>query len=199
MQLNRLRGNRPLTVGSLLLLIASSGCGSKELEDLAAQAKQGVEQAKQKVSEAQKSAQSLPGAVAALTKGDIKLVLDTPVNASTCAARFTPPKDGRAGLFQIGTSVSTGPKSYPAVYLHAPTEATDLQSLVGQTVQGQLFIAKAEKTGHFQSPDEKPVSVQIVKVENNVVTCQIQGAELAGIDQTQTVPVSGQMTGAIVP
>ena len=185
------------------LLVGICGCSSQDLEDLAAKAKEGVNQAKEKVGEAQKSVEStakkLPGAVASITAGDIKLTLDAPLASSTCAARFTPPKDGRAGLFQIGTSVDTGPRSYPAVYLHAPTDVATLQGLVGQTVQGQLFIAKGEATGHFQSPDEKPVSLQIVKVENNVVTCQLQSAELTGVDQPLTVPVSGSLVGAIVP
>jgi len=189
-------------LGSLLisstaaLLLATGGCGSKELEDLAAQAKQ-------KVSEAQKSVEStakkLPGAISSVVAGDIKLTLDGPLNSTTCAARFTPPKDGRAGLFQIGTSVDDGPRSFPAVYLHAPTDAATLQALVGQTVQGQLFVAKSEASGHFQSPDEKPVSLQIVKVENNVVTCQLQSAELTGIDQPRTVPVSGSLVAGILP
>jgi hypothetical protein len=203
------RAARSQLIRSLLITCAAavamviSSCSSKDLEDLAGKAKEGINQAKEKVSEAQKTVEStakkLPGAVASITAGDIKLTLDAPLNASVCAARFTPPKDGRSGLFQIGTSVDSGPRSYPAVYLHAPTDAASLPALVGQTVQGQLFIAKSEASGHFQSPDEKPVSLQIVKVENGVVTCQLQSAELAGIDQPMTVPVSGSLVAGIVP
>lgn len=192
-----------LLICSFFLNVLGGGCSSKDLEDLAAKAKAGVDQAKEKVSEAQKSVEStatkLPGAVASITAGDIKLTLDAPLASSTCAARFTPPKDGRSGLFQIGTSVETGPRSYPAVYLHAPTDAATLQALVGQSVQGQLFIAKAESTGHFQSPDEKPVTLQILKVENKVVTCQLQSAELRCLDQPKSVPVSGSLIGAVIP
>lgn len=187
----------------VLLLFGSAGCGNKQLEDLAAKAQQGIDQAKQKASdvsqEVKKSAQNLPGAVAAVTAGEIKLTLDAPLSSATCSARFTPPANGRRGLLQIGTSVAGGPQSYPAVYLHAPTDATTLQSLVGQTVQGELFVAKSETQGHYQSADGKPAQLQIVKLENNVVTCQLQAAELTSLDQPQTVPVAGTLIGAVRP
>ncbi len=187
----------------LLLLFGNAGCGNKQLEDLAAKAQQGIDQAKQKASdvsqEVQKSAQNLPGAVAAVTAGEIKLTLDAPLNSATCSARFTPPANGRRGVFQIGTSVAGGPQSFPAVYLHAPTDALTLQSLVGQTVQGELFVAKTEAQGHYQSDARKPAIVQIVKLENNVVTCQLQVAELTCLDQPQTVPVAGTLIGAVRP
>lgn len=173
-------------------LTFSAGCGNKQLEELAAKAKQ-------QVNDVQKTVQQMPSAVAAVTAGEIKLTLDAPVNSATCSARFTPPKDGRNGLFQIGTSVSTGPQSFPAVYLHAPTDATSLQALVGKTVYGQLFVAKSESQGHYQSASEKPLVVQIVKIDNNVVTCQLQNAELTCLDQPQNVPVSGTLIGAVRP
>lgn len=186
-----------------LLLFGNLGCGNKQLEELASKAQQGIDQAaqqaKDKSNELSKQVQNIPNQVAAVTAGEIKLTLDTPVNATTCAARFTPPTNGRRGLLQIGTSVTSGPKSFPAVYLHAPTDAATLQALVGQTVQGQLFVAKSETQGHYQSAAEKPLTVQIVKVENNVVTCQLQGAELQSLDQPQqpTVPVAGTLVGAV--
>jgi hypothetical protein len=62
-----------------------------------------------------------------------------------------------------------------------------------------LFIAKSEASGHFQSPDEKPVSLQIIKVESNVVTCQLQSAELSGVDRPLTIPVSGSLVAGILP
>ena len=193
--------------GGLLLLLGNAGCGNQQLEDLAAKAQQGLDQAKQKAGEVskevtkevQQQAQKLPGAVAAVTAGDIKLTLDAPLNSTTCSARFTAPANGRRGVFQIGTSVDSGPQSFPAVYFHAPTDAANLSALVGQTVQGQLFIAKDETQGHYQSPPEKPLSMQIVKVENNVVTCQLQAAELTSLDQPQTIPVAGTLVGAVRP
>lgn len=187
----------------MLLMFGNLGCGNKQLEDLAAKAQKGIDQAKQQASdvskEVQKTAQSLPSAVTAVTAGEIKLTLDAPLGSATCSARFTPPANGRRGVLQIGTSVSGGPQSYPAVYLHAPTDATTLQSLVGQTALGELFVAKSETQGHYQSTADKPVSVQIVKLENNVVTCQIQAAELTCLDQPQTVPVTGTLIGALRP
>lgn len=199
--------NSWLATALLLSCLASAGCGAKQLEDLQAKAKQGLDQAKQSVGDAkqavEKTAQQLPGAVAAVTQGEIKLTLDAPVNSTTCSARFTPPTGGRPGLLQIGTSVSSGPQSFPAVYLHAPTEIATLPALSGQIVQGQLFIAKGESQGHFQSPDGKPVSVQIVKIENNVITCQLQNAEVVRVDQAQAaaaaLPVSGSLVGAVRP
>jgi Sec-independent protein translocase protein TatA len=187
----------------VVLLFGNAGCGNKQLEDLAAKAKQGIDQAKQQASdvsqEVKKSAQNLPGAVAAVTAGEVKLTLDAPLSSATCSARFTPPINGRRGVLHIGTSVVGGPQSYPAVYLHAPTDSTTLESLVGQTVQGELFVAKSESQGHYQSSADKPVTVQIVKLENNVVTCQLQAAELSCLDQPQTVPVAGTLIGAVRP
>lgn len=191
----------------LLACLAGSGCGNKQLEDLKAQAQKSLDEAKQSV---EKSAQQLPGAVAAVTQGEIKLTLDAPVNSLTCSARFTPPTGGRPGLLQIGTSVSSGPQSFPAIYLHAPTEIATLQALQGQTVHGQLFVAKSESQGHFQSADGKPLAVQIVKIENNVITCQLQNAEVVRLDQppvnaagaqaaAPALPVSGTLVGAIRP
>ncbi|WP_425614945.1 hypothetical protein NA78x_004829 [Anatilimnocola sp. NA78] len=186
-----------------LLWLVAAGCGSKQLEDLAAQAKQGLDQAKQTAGDATKKAEEavkqLPSAVTAVTAGEIKLVLDAPVNSTTCSARFTPPTAGRAGLLQIGTSVATGPQSFPAVYLHAPTDAADLPALVGKTLYGQLFVAKSESQGHYQSAADKPLAVQVVKVENNVVTCQLQSAEVKSLDLGQAIPVSGTLVGAIRP
>ena len=176
------------------------GCGNQQLEELASKAKQGIDKtaksAQEQAGEISKQVQNLPNEVAAVTAGEIKLTLDAPLNSATCAARFTPPTSGRRGLFQIGTSLS-GPKSFPAIYLHAPTDAASLQALVGQSVQGQLFIAKSEAQGHYQSPSEKPVTVQIVKVEKNVVTCQLQAGELQCLDQPQSLPVVGSLVGAV--
>lgn len=187
----------------VMLFMGNASCGNKQLEDLAAKAKQGIDQAKQQASdvsqEVKKSAQNLPGAVAAVTAGEIKLTLDVPLSSATCSARFTQPANGRRGVLQIGTSVTGGPQSYPAVYLHVLTDATTLESLVGQTVQGELFVAKSESQGHYQSAADKPVNVQIVKLENNVVTCQLQAAELNCLDQPQTVPVAGTLVGAVRP
>ncbi|WP_254510951.1 hypothetical protein [Anatilimnocola floriformis] len=195
----------------LLLLIGNSGCGNKQLEDLAAKAKQGIEGAKKQANDVSQSVQKgaqemqkLPGAVAAVTAGDIKLTLDTPLNATTCAARFLAPANGRPGVFQIGTSVTSGPKSFPAVFIHAPTTAASLQGLVGQTIPAQVFVAKSESQGHFQSTADKPVQLQIMKLENNIVTCQLQAAELTSLDpsptgQALTVPVAGTLVGAVQP
>jgi len=179
-----------------LVWLLTTGCGNKQLEEFAAQAKQTASDATQQAEQAIKQA---PSAVAAVTAGEIKLVLDAPVNATTCSARFTPPTDGRAGVLQIGTSVSTGPQSFPAVYLHATTDAVDLPSLAGKTIYGQLFVAKSESQGHFQSSADKPLAVQVVKVESNVVTCQLQSAEVTSFDQGQAIPVSGTLVGAIRP
>lgn len=180
-----------------MLLCGNLGCGNQQLEDLASKAKQGIDQtAKSAKEQAGEISKKVQNDVAAVTAGEIKLTLDAPLNSTACAARFTPPTSGRQGLFQIGTSLS-GPKSFPAVYLHAPTDAASLQALVGQSVQGQLFIAKSESQGHYQSPTEKPVTVQIVKVERNVVTCQLQAGELQCLDQPQTLPVAGTLVGAV--
>lgn len=196
-----------LLAGCLAACFVGSGCGSKELEDLKAQATDSLNKAKQSVADAkqtvEKTAQNLPGDVAALAQGEIKLMLDAPVSSATCSARFTPPTGGRPGVLQIGTSVNSGPQSFPAVYLHAPTEIATLAALPGQTVHGQLFIAKGENQGHYQSADGKPVAVQIVKIENNVITCQLQNAELIRLDEAQPAAapqlVSGQLVGAIRP
>lgn len=185
-----------------MLLSGNIGCGNQQLEDLANKAKQGInqsaEKAKEQAGEISKQVHNLPNEVAATTAGDIKLMLDAPLNSTACAAHFTPPANGRRGVFQIGTSLS-GPKSFPAVYLHAPTDAASLQALVGQSVQGQLFVAKSQTQGHYQSPAEKPVSLQIMKVEKNVVTCQLQAGELQCLDQPQTasLPVTGTLVGAV--
>jgi hypothetical protein len=192
------------TLSVLLLLLALClGCGSKQLEEIANQAKQGLDQATQQASEvgkqAEKSIQQLPGAVAAVTAGEIQLTLDAPLSATTCAARFTPPAKDRTGLFQIGTNISTGPTSFPAVYFHGPTEVASLQDLVGKSVPGTLFVAKSEAQGHYQSPSDKPLSLTIVKIENNVVTCQIQNAELLSPEQAQPTPVAGTLVGALQP
>jgi hypothetical protein len=199
----------PLACSAVALMLAmlffsNFGCGNQQLEDLASKAKQGIDQtaknAQEQAGELSKKVQNLPNEVAAVTAGEIKLTLDVPLQSATCAARFTPPTSSagqsRQGLLQIGTSLS-GPKSFPAVYLHAPTDAASLQALVGQSVQGQLFIAKSETQGHYQSPPEKPVTVQIVKVEKNVVTCQVQAGELTCLDQPQTLPIAGMLVGAV--
>ena len=78
-----------------LLQISSLGCGNKQLEELATKAQQGIDkaaqQAKEKTGELSKSVQNIPNQVAAVTAGEVKLTLDAPVSATTCAARFTPP------------------------------------------------------------------------------------------------------------
>lgn len=201
---------RPVAASALaalfiMLLFGNAGCGNKQLEDLANQAQQKIEQAKKQASDVsqdvKKAAENLPGAVAAVTAGEIKLTLDTPVNATTCSARFTPPAGDRLGVFQIGTSVTGGPQSFPAVFLHVPTSAASLQALVGQTLPAHLFVAKSESQGHYQSATDKPLSVQILKLENDVVTCQLQAAELACLDPgaPRSVPVAGTLIGAVRP
>ncbi|QDU30433.1 hypothetical protein ETAA8_55730 [Anatilimnocola aggregata] len=194
----------------LLWLGTGIGCGNKQLEELAAKAQEGLDQAKQTASDAAKQAEEgmkqaeqglkqLPSAVSSVTAGEIKLTLDAPVNCSICSAHFTPPTNGRAGLLQIGTSVTTGPQSFPAVYLHAPTDAATLPALVGQTVYGKLFVAKSEANGHYESTISNPVAVQVMKIEKNVLTCQLQNAELVNLEQQATVPVAGTLVGAIRP
>lgn len=192
-----------LTLGWLLFALLSTGCGNKQLEELAAKAQQGIDQAKQKAGAVGKQAgdqlQQLPGAVASVTAGEIKLTLDVPLNATTCSARFTPPGKSHGGLFQIGTNVSTAPDSFPAVYFHAPTDALSLQELVGKTIHGTLFVAKAAEQGHYQSAGDKPLALQIVKLENDVVTCQLQNGELHSLEQPQPTPVGGSLVGAVRP
>ena len=199
---------RFVTVLFLLLLIGSSGCGNKQLEELAAKAQKGIDGAKKQASEVsqnvQKGAQEMQKTAQATTAGDIKLTLDAPLSATTCAARFLPPANGRPGVFQIGTSVTSGPQSFPAVFLHAPTTAANLPALVGQTIPATMFVAKSDAQGHYQSAAEKPIQLQIMKLENNVVTCRLQAAELTSVDpsptgQALTVPVAGTLVGAVQP
>jgi len=175
-------------------LLTLSGCSGDKLKELADKAKtaaqQGADSVKKQVSEQVDSATTEVQEQLNLA-GEIQLTLDAPVETKACYVRLIPQGSNRPTVFELRSYRSPDQESAPSVFFHGQIRASSLEELSGQIVSGRLFVQPTADGPTWFSETGSPVEVQVVGMEDSVLTAEIVGASLRNTQSGESVDTTG--------
>jgi hypothetical protein len=175
-----------LATWAALVLAAGpfAGCGKSAPAQIA-QATKNVQAA---VEQVQETAAQATG----ISVGSVELSLDTPLRAEKCFATFTPKGISRPGVLQLMTYEDPKAEEFPSVLLWATGDAASAMELIGQTIEGHLFVQREAGRGTWSSSTLRPIAITVVHADPFSVTCEIADAEVVRADGAQSVKASGK-------
>jgi hypothetical protein len=185
----------------LALLVLVSGCGT-DVSEMASSvrdaATQGLEKAKETAGDVSRSVQGAAGTLSekAGFAGSFDLTVGEPLKASACYATCVALGPNRSGVLQVQSYRDAESESFPSVFLRAPVAAPDLNSLVGQTVDAQLFVKRSLEEPTLYTRDA-PVQLTIRAIEEGLLVGEIAGGSLSNHGSATPTAVSGNFRGLI--
>lgn len=177
---------KKLATWAILMMAAGllAGCG----ESAPAQIAQATKNVQAAVEQVQETAAQATG----ISVGSVELSLDGPLRIEQCFANFTPKGISRPGVLQLMTYEDPKEEGFPSVLLWASGDAASATELVGQTIEGHLFVQREAGRGTWSSSTLRPIAITVVQADLLSVTCEIADAEVARADGEQTVKASGK-------
>lgn len=163
---------------------ALAGCGESAPAQIA--------QATKNVQAAVEQVQETAAQAAGISTGSIELSLDDPLRTEKCFATFTPKGISRPGVLQLMTYEDPKAEEFPSVLLWATGDAASATELVGQTIEGHLFVQRDAGRGTWSSSTLRPIAITVVHADPFSVTCEIADAEVVRADGEQSVKASGR-------
>jgi hypothetical protein len=201
-----------LRTGLLLPLVALIGCDFSHWSESAQNAAQKAQQTVTETAEAVRTevqeqtgqageAELTLGAGANVeSAGSPSPAVATPSheNLTACYVIFTPQQEGRRSVLALQSYQNAARESFPSFYIHAAVEAATLAELAGKTVPAQMYLKSRESGPTLFTPDDAPLQLKIVAVEEARVTAEIVGGKLLSTSDSLTTDISGQFT-AVAP
>ena len=130
--------------------------------------------------------------------GSIKLALNGEINCPAGNAALLVIGDGRPNVFQIKSYKTLDYEPFPSVLFQANTNASSVQSLVGQTLNGELNVALENGSVLWQSSPSKPVSITLQKIEETEIVGRIGSGQVMSPDGKSS-SVSGEFRAVLMP
>lgn len=192
---------RGASVPCLALLVLVSGC-STDVSEMASSvrdaATQGLDKARETAGDVTRSVQGAAGTLseAAGFAGSFDLTVGEPLQTGGCYATCVALGPNRSGVLQLQSYRDAQNESFPSVFLRAPVAAPDLNALVGQTVDAQLFVKRSLEEPTLYTRDA-PVQLTIRAIEEGLLVGEIAGGSLSNHGSATPTAVSGNFRGLI--
>lgn len=192
---------RGASVPCLALLVLVSGCGT-DVSEMASSvrdaATQGLDKARETAGDVTRSVQGAAGTLseAAGFAGSFDLTVGEPLQTGGCYATCVALGPNRSGVLQLQSYRDAQNESFPSVFLRAPVAAPDLNALVGQTVDAQLFVKRSLEEPTLYTRDA-PVQLTIRAIEEGLLVGEIAGGSLSNHGSATPTAVSGNFRGLI--
>jgi hypothetical protein len=181
-------GFRSCVLSIVCLLLTIAGCSKEELAEQVNKAKDSLSSAKENISKsAAQVSEKVAEKVAADGQASIQLDGDTPVAASY--VNLIPLKD-RGAVFQLRSYADSAAETFPSYLFQANTAANSLNSLVGQSVTGNLFVKKSQDSATWMNVPGQAVTLTISTSSEGVLKGQFNSGNLSQPDGTKS-----QITG----
>lgn len=183
------------------LVTLFAGCG-QDLGDIASSvrdtASQGVDRARQMADGAAETARDTGSRLAetAGMAGHFDLEVGEPLKTSACYVQLITLGPDRPSVLQLQSYRDAERESFPSVFFRAKVAEADYSGLVGQTIDGQLFVKFQSDTPTFSTQDG-PVQVRIDTIEEQQLTGQIVAGSLTAATDGTVLPVSGTFRGSV--
>lgn len=194
------------------LVCISVGCSKEQAAELAEkvrksagdavdQAKSSVKDTVEKASDAASSAgekilDAAPGVAALVESGTADLSIGSDSHAfagSYCRVVNVSAKHG--SVFQLRSYASLNDERFPSFFFQAKTDQTQLSSLIGNEVSGQLFV-QLEKDGPIWHSGNEPVVAMLDSMDSGSLVGKFSGGKLQTPD-LQIAATSGTFTASI--
>jgi hypothetical protein len=196
---------RGASVACLGLLVLVSGCGT-DVSEMASSvrdaATQGLEKAKETAGDVTRNVtDTVQGAAGTLSEkagfaGSFDLTVGEPLKAGGCYVTCVALGPNRSGVLQLQSYRDAENESFPSVFLRAAVAAPDLNSLVGQTVDAQLFVKRSLEEPTLYTRDA-PVQLTIRAIEEGLLVGEIAGGSISNHGSATPTAVSGNFRGLI--
>ena len=183
------------------LVTLFAGCG-QDLGDIASSvrdtASQGVDRARQMADGAVETARDTGSQLAetAGMAGHFDLEVGEPLKTSACYVQLITLGLERPSVLQLQSYRDAERESFPSVFFRAEVTEADFSGLVGQTIDGQLFV-KFQPDAPTFSTQGGPVQVRIDAIEEQQLTGQIIAGSLTAATDGTVRPVSGTFRGNV--
>ncbi|MCL4201557.1 MAG: hypothetical protein KJ000_03630 [Pirellulaceae bacterium] len=196
---------RGASLAGLALLVPFAGCGT-DVSEMASSvrdaATQGLEKAKETAGDVSRSvSDTVQGAAGSLSEtaglaGSFNLTVGEPLQTGGCYATCIALGPNRPAILQLQSYRDVESESYPSVFLRASVAAPDLNSLVGQTVDAQLFVKRSLNEPTLYTRDA-PVQLTIRAIEEGLLVGEIAGGSLSNHGSAAPTAVSGNFRSLI--
>lgn len=173
-----------------IVLLWSVGCSKEDMNKL-------VDKVQTQVQEQTQNLTNEP-VLKIAPSGTIKLNLNGEINCPAGNAALLVIGDDRPNVFQIKSYKTMDYEPFPSVLFQANTNATSIQSLVGQTVSGELNVALENGSVLWQSSPAKPVSITLQKIEETEIVGRISSGQVLSPDG-KSASVSGEFRAVVMP
>lgn len=170
-----------------LLLLGVSACSKEEMN-------QALEQAKAKTKSVTQQATEVVEAQLPET-GEVTLEMASPIEPTRRASvELISFPDGRPSLVQIITYDLEGPTdtNYPKVLIQGPTDATDLPSLSGQSIECDLYVTLSGTGNMVMTEGDQPVKLSFATFnsQENTIAAKLGGVPMTNVEG-ETVNLRG--------
>jgi len=179
------------------LVVAS--CSKEELNDLVEKGKQQVEQASQGVTEKTKqlagqAAQTGEQAKQQLGQaGEMQLNLDAAVQTSGCYATYVPPQGGRPGVLQLRSYAKPDTEAFPSVLVRLTSTAENVAGLRDQSLAGQVFVQKEKGGPVWQSDANAPLQLKVTQADEKAFVADVTGGSLRSFPDGKSSNIHGRL------
>lgn len=190
-----------LVVWGFGVVMLFGGCG-QDLGDIASSvrdtASQGVDRARQMADGAIETARDTGSQLAetAGMAGHFDLEVGEPLKTSACYVQLITLGPERPSVLQLQSYRDAERESFPSVFFRAEVTEADFSGLVGQTIDGQLFV-KFQPDAPTFSTRGGPVQVRIEAIEEQQLTGEIIAGSLTAATDGTVRSVSGTFRGSV--
>ncbi len=186
--------------GILILAVVAAGCSKEDLTgaldkaknavtDNAAKAKQAMQEKMSTTTEKMQEQLNLAGSIE-LTAGE-------KFTTNACYVSLIPQGAGRPTVLQLQSYRDADSESFPSVFLQAHVQANSITELIGEPLAARLFVQRQAQGPVLFSDSAMPIELEIIAVEEKVVSAKITGAKLRDSSTGAEIPVTGSVTGVL--
>jgi hypothetical protein len=179
-------GLRLAVASCTLAIVPLVGCGGSTSAEVAKAATTKVQAAVEQVQETAAQASGI-------SDGSVELTIDGPLKIDKCFARFTPKGATRPAVVQLMTYEDPASEDFPSLLLWARGDAVSATELVGQTLEGYLYVQRSHSGGLWSSSNLEPIAVKVLEADLLSVTCEIADAKVTRADGEGSAVASGKM------
>ena len=166
-------------------LCLSTGCSQEQRDEIKKSVSSATDQVQKKVEET--------GIVEAIKKplarGEFALTVDGSVGTKSANCRILD-LGGRGNIVQMRSYFDTKNETFPSIFFQGPVEATDVSRLVGQSVQGTMFIQATANGTIWSTPLGQSVTITFSSVDGNEILGKVVEGTLVN-DQGDSKPCQG--------
>ena len=173
------------------------GCSNDQVKQLTEQVSKQAEQVTKKASETvQQITPQVQDALASGPTGEANFQLDSAVKMQNAFARLLVLKPDRKNILQIRSYEVESEEAFPSFLYQALTDSESIESCVGQSFEGKLFIQTSAEGSTWSTDDAERVTLKITGQAEGELVAEVVSGKLEN-ESGASSPVKGSLRVAV--